>query len=453
MEFSIIIILVLAIALFLAGSSIVKSGSYANKLKKISNLYNEGNLEATMKEINELDPKHKKETFIQWIAANIYYKQQQYILAMAALQTIIDSGSFTKEVNELNVREFLAKVYEETGNYRKAIDEYDIITKVKEQDFDSLFKAGVIAYKYQEWGLVQKYLSLAVSFNDTNPELYFMLADAFFKMRSYHAALQNIGKALALDSENIQYHLLNGEILAASRDFPNAIIELEKAYESNLIENKDNVGLELANSYYEVGNFEKARSCYQKILTKDGIPNEKVVDERYRYAETLVKNKQFEDAVRQWEIIKATRHIYLDVDHKLKTYSSIIANNAFRTALEMDIIDYLEKHFYRILTLNGYIVTDHSRKSDTLVFFVTIKKFGSEGQSYKSTFAMDTSGYPMRQDTVEQFMDYARQYKSAHSFLISIGGFAPNLKFDDTVMIIEPERFEAIIEGVISFSD
>ena len=79
MEFSIIIILVLAIALFLAGSSIVKSGSYANKLKKISNLYNEGNLEATMKEINELDPKHKKETFIQWIAANIYYKQQQYI--------------------------------------------------------------------------------------------------------------------------------------------------------------------------------------------------------------------------------------------------------------------------------------------------------------------------------------------------------------------------------------
>ena len=143
----------------------------------------------------------------------------------------------------------------------------------------------------------------------------------------------------------------------------------------------------------------------------------------------------------------------MDVDQKLKTYSSIIANNAFRTALEMDIIEYLEKYFYRILTLNGYVVTDHTKKSDTLVFFVTIKKFGSEGQSYKSTFALDTSGYPMRQETVDQFMEYARVYKSAHSFLISIGDFAPNLKIDDTVMIIEPERFEAIIEGVISFSD
>lgn len=88
-----------------------------------------------------------------------------------------------------------------------------------------------------------------------------------------------------------------------------------------------------------------------------------------------------------------------------------------------------------------------------MVFFVTIKKFGSEGQSYKSTFALDTSGYPMRQDIVDQFVDYARVYKSAHSFLISIGGFAPNLKTDDTIMTIEPERFEAIIEGVISFSD
>nr|WP_251628703.1 tetratricopeptide repeat protein [Brachyspira hyodysenteriae] len=280
-----------------------------------------------------------------------------------------------------------------------------------------------------------------------------MLSFCFYKIRSYHAAQQQIEKAIALDNTNPEYHLLLGEILSSSRDFQNAIKELEIAYESNEISDKDAISLNLANSYYELGNYSKAREYYGQVLTKENIASEKVVDERYRYAETLVKNKQFEAAVKQWEIIKSIRNIYLDVDQKLKTYSSIIANNAFRTALEMDIIEYLEKYFYRILTLNGYVVTDHTKKSDTLVFFVTIKKFGSEGQSYKSTFALDTSGYPMRQETVDQFMEYARQYKSAHSFLISIGDFAPNLKVDDTVMIIEPERFEAIIEGVISFSD
>ncbi len=383
----------------------------------------------------------------------MYYKQQQYILAMASLQNMIDGAYFTKEITELNVREFLAKIYEQTGNSKKAIDEYDMITKIRDQDYDSLYKAGTICYNYGEWIQAQKYFSLAAAQNDSNPQLLYMLSYCFYKIRSYHAAQQNIEKAISLDNTNAQYHLLLGEILSSSRDFQNAIKELEIAYESNEVSDKDTISLNLANSYYELGNYTKAREYYGQVLTKENIANEKVIDERYRYAETLVKNKQFDAAVNQWEIIKSVRNIYLDVEQKLKTYSSIIANNAFRTALEMDVTDYLEKHFYRILTINGYVVTDNMRKSDTLAFFVTMKKFGSEGQSYKSTFALDTSGYPMRQDTVDQFMEYARQYKSAHSFLISIGDFAPNLKVDDTVMIIEPERFEAIIEGVISFSD
>ncbi|WP_300367419.1 tetratricopeptide repeat protein [Brachyspira sp.] len=453
MEASLIVILVLIVLLGFATQYVIKSGSYPIKLKKIVQAYNEQNYDVAMREINTLDPKYKKDANILWMTANMYYKQQQYILAMASLQNMIDGAYFTKELTELSVREFLAKIYEQTGNSKKAIDEYDMITKIRDQDYDSLYKAGTVCYNYQEWVQAQKYFSLAAAQNDSNPQLLYMLANCFYKIRSYHAAQQQIEKAVALDQTNPKYHLLLGEILSSSRDFQNAIKELEIAYDSNEISDKDAISLNLANSYYELRNYTKAREYYGQVLTKDNIASEKVVDERYRYAETLVKNKQFEAAVKQWEIIKSIRNIYLDVDQKLKTYSSIIANNAFRTALEMDIIEYLEKYFYRILTLNGYVVTEHSKKSDTLVFFVTIKKFGSEGQSYKSTFALDTSGYPMRQETVDQFMEYARQYKSAHSFLISIGDFAPNLKIDDTVMIIEPERFEAIIEGVISFSD
>ena len=453
MEVSLIVILVLIVLLGFATQYVIKSGSYPLKLKKIVQAYSEENYEVAMREINSLDPKHKKDADILWMSANIYYKQQQYILAMASLQNMVDGAYFTKEITELNVREFLAKIYEQTGNTKKAIDEYDMIAKIKEQDYDSLFKVGSVCYQYGEWVLAQKYLSLAALKNDSNPQLLYMLSYCYFKIRSYHAAQQHIEKAISLDSTNPEYHLLLGEILSSSRDFQNAIKELEIAYDSNDISEKDSISLNLANSYYELGNFEKAKEYYSQALDKENVQNEKLVDERYRYADTLVKSKKFEAAVKQWEIIKSVRNIYLDVDHKLKTYSSIIANNAFRTALEMDIVEYLEKYFYRILTMNGYIVTDHIKKSDTLVFFVTIKKFGSEGQSYKSTFAMDTSGYPMRQDIVDQFMEYARTYKSAHSFLISIGDFAPNLKVDDTVMIIEPDRFEAIIEGVISFSD
>ena len=123
MEVSLIFIIIFIVALAVAINYIIRSGTYGNKLKRITQLYNENNYDATMREINELDPKHKKEPYILWVSANLYYKQQQFILAMASLQNIIDSGAFTKEISQLNVREFLAKIYEETGNYRKAIED------------------------------------------------------------------------------------------------------------------------------------------------------------------------------------------------------------------------------------------------------------------------------------------------------------------------------------------
>lgn len=452
METSILIVIVVIIILALGINFIISSGSFPAKLKKILQAYKEEKYDIALKEINSLDSRNKKDPTVMWILANIYYKQQHYILAMVSLQNIIDGALFTKDVTEIDVREMLAHTYEETGNAKKAVDEYEMIVRLNEHDFDSLYKAGLVCYNYGEWPSAQKYLSEAITQNDSNPQVAFLLADCYYKMHSFHAAQQNIEKAILLDGSEPVYHLLYGKILYAERDFQNAARELETTY-NNTFESKDETTLTLANTYYELGDYNKARKYYSEVLTREDVKTEKVIDERYKYAETLVKNKQFEAAVEQWNIIKSLRSIYLDVDQKLKTYGTIINNAAFRTALEMDIVEYLEKHLYRILTLNGYVVTDHTKKSDTLVFFLTIKKFGSEGQSYKSTFALDTSGYPMRQETVNQFIEYARVNKSAHSFLISIGGFAINLKTDENIMVIEPERFEAIMEGVISFNN
>lgn len=452
MEASVFIVIIVIVLLASGINIVVKSGSFPAKLKKILQNYKEEKYDIALKEINSLDVKNKKDPLVMWIMSNIYYKQQHYILAMVSLQNMIDAAVFTKDVTEMDIREMLAHTYEETGNAKKALDEYEMIVRLNEQDFDSLYKTGLVAYNYGEWAQAQKYLSQAMSQNDSNPNIAYILADCYYKMHSYYSAQQNIEKAINLDGADPSYHLLYGKILYAERDFQNAARELEYSYNERA-ENRDETALTLGNTYYEIGDYNKARKYYSEVLDKDDIKTEKVIDERYRYGETLVKNKEFEAAVQQWNIIKSLRNIYLDVDQKIKTYGTIINNSAFRTALEMDIVEYIEKHLYRILTLNGYVVTEHTKKSDTLVFFITIKKFGSEGQSYKSTFALDTSGYPMRQETVNQFMEYARINKSAHSFLISIGGFAQNLKTDDNTMIIEPERFEAIMEGVISFSN
>ena len=72
MEVSLIVILVLIVLLGFATQYVIKSGSYPLKLKKIVQAYSEENYEVAMREINSLDPKHKKDADILWMSANIY---------------------------------------------------------------------------------------------------------------------------------------------------------------------------------------------------------------------------------------------------------------------------------------------------------------------------------------------------------------------------------------------
>ena len=429
--------------------------SFTNRRNKIITSYENGELDITMNEISSLDPKNKKDPLIMWILANIYFKQQQYILAMVTLQNIIDADTFNQDVGEVELREMLATIYEETGNIKKAMSEHEIIIALTEQDFNYLYKAGRVCYNHQEWAQAQKYFSLGMQQNDTNPEIAYLIADCYFRMHSYVAASQNIQKAIFLDGNNYLYYLLYGRVLFAEKDYKDSAAKFELAL-NNCTDNEDIVRIKLflANSFYELRDFTSSKRYYESVLENPDINgNEAIIDERYKYADTLLKEKQIEKAVNQWRLIKGIRNIYLDIDAKLKTYSKIISNPSFRFAIETDIVEYLETTMYKILMLNGYVVTDYTKKSDSLAFFITIKKFGSEGQSYRNTFILDTSGHPVRQSIIDDFMEYIKKNKSTHSYVMSIGGFDNRLDVDDRITLVEPERFEAVMEGVISFSN
>lgn len=454
MDISLVFIFIIITSFIVVGRFLIVSTSSTSKLKHIVKCYEEGNIEEAIKEINLLDPKYKKESNIMWMTANIYYRQQQYILAMVTLQNMIEMNAFSPEISEVAARELLAVIYNETGNVKQSIAEHAMIVALNDNSFTSLFEAGRVCYNHKEWLQAQKYFIAAMQQSDNNPEVAYLLSDSYYKIRSFAAAASNIQKAIMLDANNHSYHFLYGKILYAEKNYAGAINEFAKALENAPENEKKEISLFMGNTYFEIKKYDLACEYYATILHNDEEKsNEILIDDRYRYAESLIATKNLEKAVEQWRTIKNIRGIYLDVDSKLKTYSKIIGNAVFRKALESDIVDYLENYLYRILTLNGYIITEYNKKSESLIFFLTIKKFGSEGQSYKNTFALDISGHPVRQESIVMFNDYVKANKSSHSYIMSVGGFDSRLVVDETTILIEPDRFEAIMEGVISFSN
>lgn len=447
-----VIIIIIALSIFIV-SYTFSNVSFTSRFKRLKQLYEEKKYDVLIDEIASLSSKHKKDINIMWMAANVYVDQQQLILAMVTLQNIIEEKAYTPEITETAVRNMLAKVYEDTGNMKKAVEEYQMVVAINEQNYDTLCKIALACYKQKDYQEAQKYLTLAIAQNDTNPEISYLLADCYLKTKSLTAASQAIQKALVLKPSEPLYHYLYGKILYTERDFSNAVTEFEVAYKDIDKEHKDDTALTLANALYELENYDKASEYYKEVFDREDKPNEKLLDERYRHADTLARKKQFEAALTQWSAIKSLTPIYLDVDYKIKTYSLIVSNYTLRKALEMDILDYLDKHLFKILTLNGYVVTDHIKKSDTLIYLQTMKKFGNEGQTYQIAFAFDSSGHQVLQTAVNEYMEYVRINRCINSYYMSIGGYAPNIKKIDGLELIKQDRFEAIMEGVVSFSD
>lgn len=440
------------IAVFVGVRVFFAVSNFQTKLKKITKSFSEKRYDVVLKEIEALSYKDRKDPRILWMAANMYSDQKQYILSMIQLQTIIDNKAFSQEITETQVYKMLAHIFEETDNYVKAMESYEIAYKLNTSDFDSIFKLGMLAYKTNNYDAANQHFLKALAIDDTNTTVYYLLANIAYLRKGYKLAGDYITKAIEIDDSQLLYHLLRGKILYSEKDYAEASLEFLRSYANEDLKNESLIWL--GNTYYQSIDYDNAKKYYAEILDLEDLKTDgSILDERYRYAEILVKDKEFEKALLQWQAIKKLRNTYLDVDDKIRVYSTIINNPSFRTALQTEIVEYLEKHLYRILTLNGYIVTGHVKKSETLIYFTTIKKFAQEGQSYKCAFALDTSGYHVRKDTVDNFFSYTRDKQAVHSFVISVGGFASGSNNYDNIEFIEPERFEAILEGVISFSD
>ncbi len=430
----------------------LSTNGFDTRLKKMQEAFNEKKFDVVAQYLDGFDLRHRYDARVLWVAANMYVEQQQYILAMLQLQEIINRAGFSTEISEIKVYRMFSKLLEDSGNMKKALEVSEIASKLSFDDFDTVMETAVLAYKNARYNTSNQYLLKALEINENNPTVYFLLADISFKNKSYRMAKDYIKKAIELEGYKPAYSLLSGKISFVERNYADAVVEFLKVFEKSE-DLKRETAAYLGNSYYELKDYNNADKYYSFLLDDEKyLGDASIIDERYRYAQIQLSRQNYEKALEQWKIIKTLRNIYLDIDEKIKTYTAIINSPAFRTALNTNIVEYLEQHLYRILTLNGYIVTGYVKKSATSIYFTAMKKFSEEGQSYLCAFALDTSGNKVRKETMANFYEYVNEKQTLHAFFLSIGGFACS-SISDNIELIEPDRFEAILEGVVSFSN
>ena len=214
--------------------------------------------------------------------------------------------------NGFDVTLELADAYIQTKEYQKAIERYDILLD-KATPREAKTVNLLICELYIKWAVdmaeQNKYdesfelLKNATQYNAINPEIYYNVANNYYKLRNYSNTVESVNKAIECDKQNehkAKYLLLLSEahhqlgnffeekkaltdllkfdeknpyglyrvgiMYAAQHDLKNAEESFKKAimYDPELIKAKYNLAL-----LYENNNRDKAKELYMEVLEQD----------------------------------------------------------------------------------------------------------------------------------------------------------------------------------------
>jgi len=165
----------------------------------------------------------------RYIRALILMKQGQYLLAVSEFNAILSIQNFSKYINEIDVHYHLARLYGDTKNFPKEIEEYRIILSFNPDDLVSNHRIGHALYQKKDYKKAREHLFKAITLDSTLTDAYLPLGISCFNTAEYEKSEEYLLQSLKIagDHSEAQFHL--GLIYQMKKDFKNALYMLENS--------------------------------------------------------------------------------------------------------------------------------------------------------------------------------------------------------------------------------
>src|SRR4030042_3025245 len=124
MRYAIVIFCVVIIIIIIF---ILKSTSFPAKIRKAEEYLDGGFISKANEIVKKILERKGDYVPARYLRALILMKQDQYLLAVHEFNAVLSLPNFNKFINEIDIHYHLARLYNETKNFPKEIDEYKII--------------------------------------------------------------------------------------------------------------------------------------------------------------------------------------------------------------------------------------------------------------------------------------------------------------------------------------
>ena len=360
MEF---IILPIALIFFVIIFMLLRTFQIPSKIKKAEEFIEMGNFTKANEIIKKVFDNKKDYPPAKYLRAQILMKQNQYLLAISELNSILSTPDFSKFIKELEIHYNLAYLYNQTQSWHKEIEEYKMILKFKADDVKANHRIGHALYKQNKFKEVKEYLTKAIVLDPNLTDSYLPLGISCFKISDYENAEQYLTINLRKQGNSTEAQFYLGLIYKSKKDYENAMLLFDKSKTNKkyYIQSLHKIG----EIFFELGQYSDAVNTMEKGLKNLKENTEEAYSYRYLLAECYENMNKISEAVHHWDKIHNQNPSYKNTRTKLESYNNIM-NNKNIMAIFTSSLEELQPFISNLITSLHYNIISKIKTSQNM---------------------------------------------------------------------------------------
>ncbi|MCI6546110.1 MAG: tetratricopeptide repeat protein [Spirochaetia bacterium] len=338
---SIILIFVLAAAVFLLLFFVVKSVVSPKKIESLQKLIKQGKISSAIKNAKAIIQKDPQNYLAHYYLGKAYLKDNKSELALMELKYVDQHAVFDANLSELEFRQEIAPLYTKFNQPDEALKQYLLLTKLNPRDAENFYNVARIYETKGKSDAALGFYDKTIKLNKRHVKAHAAMGLLLFRAKQFQEAKKEIDLAISLSPETFSSYYYLGKILKENKDFPGAVKAFEKAQRDS--EFRQKALIECGTCYMAGNSIDNAINCFERAISsvKDSEKQETIYA-RYFLASCYEKTRKIEKAIEQWELIYAKNHSFRDVAAKLSEYKDLQANDSLKEYLTSSEENFLQ---------------------------------------------------------------------------------------------------------------
>jgi tetratricopeptide (TPR) repeat protein len=322
MPIIIVLIVILGIAIGVFSYYLIRSIIAPKKMETMFKQLEQGKAAAVARSAKQILTKQPRSVDAHYLLGRAYLEQNKPELALMELKTVNEIGVFEGYTREADFRKLIAKLFERFKQHDEALKEYLLLLKLEPSEAEHYFKAGLLFEERNNTDKAAYYYRKALELAPKHSMAHYRLGYLLYRGKKSLEAKKELEQALQSDSSNYKAHFYMGKILKENHDHVAALISFEKAQRDQ--ELKIRALIERGSCYMNMKDFEKATVELERAIKLAEDPNsQEILYARYFLSLAYEQIRNYDEAIKQWEIIYKKKPSFKDVAEKLSQYQEL----------------------------------------------------------------------------------------------------------------------------------